>query len=105
LRSKRDLTEEDTDEAKNSITPAKRWTSMNKCVGSVDNWVTIFKFIIVILAGVCYFMQTLGYWHKWDSTCRNDWALHYYKCMKQSEKCYSLLTNDDAKIFYCTKKD
>ena len=61
------------------------------------------KLLVVMVAAICYMLQTLGYWHKWDTTCRNDWALHYWKCMEKTDKCYALFNG--AKMFYCTPHD
>lgn len=61
------------------------------------------KLFVVVSASIAYGLQAFGYWHKWDTTCRNDIALHYWKCMEQTHHCNKLF--DNKNMFYCTEAD
>ena len=103
MRYKKDIAEQEKDKEASLATPAVRWRSRNAVAGKVDGYITFAKFIVVAIVVCMYMAQSYGFLHKWESSCRNDLANHYWRCMEKTKECHKMFI--DRKMYYCTKKD
>lgn len=105
MKVKGNLQQIKDDKKHDKRTPGEKWRQLNARAETADGYSTALKFLMVTIVTFMYMAQKYGFLHRWENTCRNDQALHYWKCMENTKECHKLFLNQNANVYYCTKKD